>query len=68
MSLISLSLSLVLAANEWKSAASFCCKVAALVKAMFCNFYLVKNHKIADTQQPLKLEKKISTYLEFLEF
>jgi hypothetical protein len=33
---------------EGKSAASFCHQVAALVPAMFCKFYLVKNHKIAD--------------------
>jgi hypothetical protein len=32
--------------NEGKSAASFCCQVAALVPDMFCNFYFVKNHKI----------------------
>ncbi len=54
--------------NEGKSAASFCHQVAAWFPDMFCNFYLVKNHKITKTQQPLKLEKKISTYLESLEF
>jgi hypothetical protein len=32
--------------NEGKSGASFFCQVAALVSATFCNFYLVKNHKI----------------------
>jgi hypothetical protein len=44
--------------TEGKSAASFCCQVAAWSPDMFGNFYLVKNHKIAKTQQPLKLEKK----------
>ncbi len=34
--------------NEGMSAASFCCQVAALVPDMFCNFYLVKIHKIAN--------------------
>ncbi len=34
--------------NEGKSAASFCLQVAAWVSDMFCNFYLLKNHKIAD--------------------
>ncbi len=30
------------------SAASFCCKVAALAPTMFCSFYLLKNHKLAN--------------------
>jgi hypothetical protein len=34
--------------NEGKSVASFCHHVAALVPAMFCIFYIVKNNKIAD--------------------
>jgi hypothetical protein len=54
--------------NEGESAASFCRQVAALLPDMFCNFHLVKNHKIAKTQQPLKLEKKINTDLEPVEF
>jgi hypothetical protein len=33
--------------NEGKTAASFCHQVTALVPDMLCNFYLVKNHKIA---------------------
>jgi hypothetical protein len=33
--------------NEGKSAASFWRQVAAWVRDMFHNFYLVKNHKIA---------------------
>ncbi len=32
--------------NDGKSAASFCQQVAALVLDVFCNFYLLKNHKI----------------------
>jgi hypothetical protein len=34
--------------NDGKSAASFCHQVAALVPDMFCNFYLVKYHKITN--------------------
>jgi hypothetical protein len=34
--------------NEGESAASFCRQVAAWVPDMFCNFYLVKNLKIAN--------------------
>jgi hypothetical protein len=34
--------------NEEKSAASFCCQEAALDPDMFCDFYIVKNHKIAN--------------------
>jgi hypothetical protein len=47
--------------NEGKTVASFCCQVAALVPGMFCYFYVMKNHKIANnstTTEPLKLEKK----------
>ncbi len=56
--------------NEGKSAASFCLQVATLVLAMFCNFYLVKNHKIADNPATATTEAReiISTYLESLEF
>jgi hypothetical protein len=42
--------------------------VAALVPAMFCNFYLVKNHKIADNAATTEAREKISTYLESVEF
>jgi hypothetical protein len=50
------------------SAASFCCQVAAFVPDMFCYFYLVKNHKIANKSATTEAREKISTYLEFLEF
>ncbi len=33
--------------NQAKSAARLCHQVAAGVPDMFCNFYLVKNHKIS---------------------
>jgi hypothetical protein len=42
--------------------------VAAWVSAMFCNFCLVKNHKIADNSTTTKAGEKITTYLESLEF
>jgi hypothetical protein len=42
--------------------------VAALVPAMFCNFYLVKNHKIADNSATTQAREKMSTLLESLEF
>jgi hypothetical protein len=71
-------MSIVLHQNEGKSAASILHQVAALVPVMFCNFYIVKNHTIVNpdmfcnfyilTQQTLKVQKKISTYLESLEF
>ncbi len=34
--------------NEGKSIASFCRQMATWFPDMFCNFYLVKNHKIAE--------------------
>jgi len=55
-------------ANEGKSAASFCRQVAAWFPDMFCNFYLVKNHKIAKNSTTTKAREKISADLEFLEF
>ncbi len=54
--------------NEGKSAASFCCQVAALVPDMFCNFYFVKNHKIANNSATSEARERISTYLESLGF
>jgi hypothetical protein len=39
--------------------------VAALLLAMFCNFYLAKNNKIADNSATAEAREKISTYLEF---
>jgi hypothetical protein len=41
------SISSLIYRNEGKSAASFCHQVAAWFPDMFCNFYLMKNHKIA---------------------
>jgi hypothetical protein len=55
-------------ANEGISAASFCHQVAALVPNMFCSFYLVKNHKIANNSATTETKEKISTYLESIEF
>jgi hypothetical protein len=33
---------------------------------MFCNFYIVKNHKIANNSATIEAREKISTYLESL--
>ena len=55
--------------NEEKSAASFCRSMTARLLHMFCNFYFVKNHKMAKDATTIKAgEKKTSTYLESLEF
>ena len=45
--------------NEGKSAASFCPQVAAMFQDMFCNFCLVKNHKIANNPTTTKAREKI---------
>jgi hypothetical protein len=42
--------------------------VAALFLDMSCNFYLVKNHKIAQNSTTTKAREKISTDLEPLYF
>ncbi len=54
--------------NKGKSAASFCHHVASWVSDMFCNFYFVKYHKIANNSATTEAREKISTYLESLEF
>jgi hypothetical protein len=41
-----------------KSGASFCHQVTALVPDMFCNFYFVINHKIADNSATMTQIKK----------
>jgi len=48
------SLFIVPQANNYKSAARFCHQVAAWVPDMFCNFYLGKNHKIANNSTTTK--------------
>jgi hypothetical protein len=48
--------------NEEKSAASFYHQVAVFVPDMFCNFYLVKNNKIANNSATTEAREKISTY------
>jgi hypothetical protein len=53
--------------NEGKSAASFCCQVAAWFQDMFGNFYLAKNHKIANNSRTTEA-KKISANLEYSKF
>jgi hypothetical protein len=41
--------------EEWgESGASFCRQVAAWFPNMVCNFYLVKNHKIAKNSIKIK--------------
>jgi hypothetical protein len=51
-----------------ESAASFCCQVEAWILETFCNFYLVKSHKIANNSATAEAREKISTDLESLEF
>jgi hypothetical protein len=42
--------------------------MAARVSDMFCKFYLVKNHRIANNSITNKAREKISTGLEYSEF
>jgi hypothetical protein len=42
--------------------------VAALFPDMYCNFYLVKNPKLAKSSTTIKAREKITTDLESLEF
>jgi hypothetical protein len=47
---------------------SFCHQLAALLPELFCNLYLVKNHKIAKNSTTTTASEKISADLECLEF
>jgi hypothetical protein len=40
----------------------------ARVPDMFCNFYLVKNHKIGKNSKTNKAGKKVSADLEYFDF
>jgi hypothetical protein len=53
--------------TEDKSAANFYCWVAAWFPDLFCNFYLVKNHKHVYNSATTEA-RKISTDLESLKF
>jgi hypothetical protein len=52
--------------NEQKSGASLCRQVATLIPDMFRNFYLMKNHKLANNSATTAATEKIS--LRILEF
>ncbi len=54
----------VFKANDGISAPSFYRQVAALVTDMFCNFYLVKNHKKANDSSKMTLAIVIQLWLE----
>ncbi len=54
--------------NEGKSAASFYHQVTALVPDMFCNFYLMKNHKIANNSATTEAREKMNSYLKSSDF
>jgi hypothetical protein len=54
--------------NRDKSAARFCCQVAAWITDMSCNFYFVKSHKIVNNSAKNEVREKISTDLESLVF
>jgi hypothetical protein len=43
-------------------------QVGTWVHNMFCNFYLMKNHKIAKNSTATKAREKTSTDLKSLEF
>ncbi len=42
--------------------------MAAWFPVLYCNFYLVKNHKIAENSTTTKAREKISADLETLQF
>ncbi len=50
--------------NDGKSAAIFCRQVAAWFPNILCNFYLVKNEKIAKSSTNTKARYKISRDME----
>ncbi len=52
--------------NQDKSAAIFCHQVAVWVPVMFCNFYLVKNHKVGNNSETNDAREKVSADLKSL--
>jgi hypothetical protein len=50
----------VLATFSNNEAASFSRQVASLIPDMFCNFYLVKSHKIAKNSAAAEAKEKIA--------
>jgi hypothetical protein len=57
----------LMAPSQTKTAAIFCYQVAAWIPDMFCNFYLVKNCKIASNSTTTEAREN-GTDLETLEF
>jgi hypothetical protein len=52
--------------NKDKSAARFCRQVASCIWDMFCNFYLMKSHKIANNSTTTDARKNIERRLLIL--
>jgi hypothetical protein len=52
--------------NKDKSAANFCHHVVVRVWDRFCNFYLVKNHKIVDSSITTEAREKYEYNLGIL--
>ncbi len=48
--------------NQDKSATIFCHQVAAWVPDMFCNFYFMKSHKIANNSATTEAQKNKRKY------
>ncbi len=56
-------------AIQWgKFSCQFLLPGGSIGSDMFCKFYLVKNHKIANNSATTEAREKISTHLESLEF
>ncbi len=55
-----------IASNQDKSAAIFCHQVAAWLPDSFCNFYLVKSHKIVNTSATTEAREKNKPRFEIL--
>jgi len=54
--------------NQGKSAARFRHQAAAWIPDMFCNFYLVKSHNIANNSATAEAREKMSADSESSEF
>ncbi len=50
---------MLLEPNEDRPVARLCCQVAAQIPDILCNFYLVKNHKIANYSAITEAREKI---------
>ncbi len=65
---VSTKISMDLTMNKYDQWGEISCQILSPGGNMFCEFYLVKNHKIANNSATTEANEKISIDLESVEF